>query len=106
MPDQPTGSEAALWANRVFQKLFWAHVVSLVGSGVTSLALGLLAHALVGASASSVLGYTLAIRIGVIVLFSPWAGQLAERLGARSMMIWSDIFRVLVVAAFFYVDAV
>jgi MFS family permease len=106
MSNQPTGSGAALWSNRVFQKLFWAHVVSLVGSGVTSLALGLLAHALVGASASSVLGYTLAIRIGVIVLFSPWAGQIAERLGARSMMIWSDLFRVLVVAGFFYVDAV
>ena len=95
-----------LWSNGVFQKLYWAHVISLVGSGVSSVALGLLAHALVGASASAVLGYTLAIRIAVIVLFSPWAGQIAERLGARAVLIWSDLFRIAIVAAFFFVDAV
>jgi hypothetical protein len=39
-----------------------------------------------------VLGYTLAIRIAVIVLFSPWAGQFAERFGARVMMVWSNLF--------------
>lgn len=96
----------SLWSNGVFQKLYWAHVVSLVGSGVSSVALGLLAHALVGASASAVLGYTLAIRIAVIVLFSPWAGQIAERCGARAMLIMSDLVRVIVVGAFFFVDSV
>lgn len=101
-----TENTSSLWKNSVFQKLYWAHVISLVGSGVSSVALGLLAHALVGASASAVLGYTLAIRIGVIVLFSPWAGQIAERFGARAMMIWSDLFRVAIVAGFFFVDAV
>lgn len=98
--------KSSLWSNGVFLKLYWAHVISLVGSGVSSVALGLLAHALVGASASAVLGYTLAIRIAVIVLFSPWAGQIAERVGARAMMIWSDLFRVAIVASFFFVDSV
>ena len=97
---------ANLWANGIFQKLYWAHVISLLGSGVSSVALGLLAHVLVGASASAVLGYTLTIRIAVIVLVSPWAGHIAERFGARALMIWSDLFRVGVVAAFFFVDAV
>lgn len=96
----------SLWKNAVFQKLYWAHVISLVGSGVSSVALGLLAHALVGASASEVLGFTLAIRIAVIVLFSPWAGQIAERFGARAMLIGSDLMRVVIVGAFFFVDAV
>lgn len=103
-----TSSEqaAGLWSNHNFQKLYWAHVVSLLGSGVSSVALGLLAHALVGASASAVLGYTLTIRIAVIVLFSPWAGHFAHRLGAKSLMIWSDIFRIGIVVGFFFVDAV
>jgi NRE family putative nickel resistance protein-like MFS transporter len=99
-------SNEGLWANRIFLKLYWAHVISLIGTGISSIALGLLAHALVGASASAVLGYTLAIRIAVIVLFSPWAGQFAERFGARATMIWSDLLRVGIVAAFFFVDAV
>lgn len=105
MNTPPTG-ELSLRQNSIFQKLFWAHVVSLLGSGVSSVALGLLAYALVGASASAVLGYTLTIRIIVIVLFSPWAGQLGERFGARRMMIWSDLLRVGIVAGFFFVDAV
>ena len=97
---------AGLWANGIFKKLYWAHVISLLGSGVSSVALGLLAHALVGASASEVLGYTLTIRIVVIVLCSPWAGHIGERFGAQAMMIWSDVIRVGIVTAFFFVDAV
>jgi NRE family putative nickel resistance protein-like MFS transporter len=53
-----------------------------------------------------VLGYTFTIRIVVIVLFSPWAGHIGERFGAKTVMIWSDLNRVGVVAAFFFVEAV
>ncbi len=96
----------SLWKHRVFQQLFWAHALSLVGSGLSSLALGLLAHQLVGASASTVLGITLAIRIIVIVFCSPWAGQIAARWGGRRVMILSDIVRSAVVIGFFFADAV
>ena len=95
-----------LWRHRVFQQLFWAHALSLVGSGLSSLALGLLAHHLVGASASSVLGVTLAIRIIVIVFCSPWAGKLADHYGARRLMVAADIMRAVVVIGFFYADSV
>ena len=95
-----------LWRHRVFQQLFWAHALSLVGSGLSSLALGLLAHHLVGASASSVLGVTLAIRIIVIVFCSPWAGKFADHFGARKLMVAADIMRAVVVIGFFYANAV
>ena len=74
-------NDSPLWRHAVFQKLFWAHVISLIGSGLSSVALALLAHQLVGASAAAVLGVTLAIRIVVIVFCSPFAGQVAERYG-------------------------
>jgi len=96
----------SLWRNRPFQRLFWAHVVSLVGSGLSSIALGLLAHQLVGASASAVLGVTLATRIVVIVLCAPWAGLVADRLGTRTTMIVSDLARAAVVVGFFFVEDV
>ena len=102
----PPESIPSLWKNRVFQRLFWAHGLSLVGSGLSSLALGLLAHQLVGASASEVLGVTLAIRIIVIVIFSPWAGQIAARFGARRVMVLSDVMRCGVLAGFYFADAV
>lgn len=97
---------SGLWRHRIFQQLFWAHALSLVGSGLSSLALGLLAYQLVGASASSVLGITLAIRIAVIVLCSPWAGKLVDQFGARRLMIASDLMRAVVVAGFCFADAV
>jgi MFS family permease len=102
----PSESIPSLWKNRVFQQLFWAHGLSLFGSGLSSLALGLLAHQLVGASASSVLGVTLAIRIVVIVLCSPWSGQIAARWGARRVMVLSDLMRCGVLAGFYFADAV
>ncbi len=104
MSDQAEGPP--LWRHGVFQKLFWAHVISLIGSGLSSVALALLAHQLVGASASAVLGMTLAIRTVVIVFCSPWAGQIAERFGARAVMIGSDLVRAGVVAGFFFANSV
>ena len=77
-----------------------------MGSGLSSLALGLLAHQLVGASASEVFGVKLAIRIVVIVLCSPWSGQIAARFGARRVMILSDLMRCGVLAGFYFADAV
>lgn len=100
-PDHPS-----IWKHGVFQRLFWAHVISLIGSGLSSVALALLAHQLVGASAASVLGVTLAIRIAVIVFCAPLAGQIAERCGARATMIGSDVIRAGVVVGFFFADAV
>ena len=104
MTDQP--ADSPLWRHGVFQKLFWAHVISLIGSGISSVALALLAHQLVGASAAAVLGVTLAIRIVVIVFCSPFAGQIAERYGARVIMIGSDLVRAGVVVGFFFANSV
>jgi len=102
----PNETSSSLWRHRAFQQLFWAHALSLLGSGLTSVALGLLAHQLVGASASSVLGFTLAIRIVVIVLCSPWAGKLGDAMGPRKTMVASDLLRAAVVVGFFFVDSV
>jgi MFS family permease len=105
MSAQPV-TTSSLWEHRVFQQLFWAHGLSLFGSGLSSLALGLLAHELVGASASTVLGITLAIRIVVIVLCSPWSGHVAAKWGARRVMILSDLMRCGVLVGFYFADAV
>ncbi len=97
---------ASLWRNIPFVRLYCAQIVSLVGSGLSSVALGLLAHQLVGASASAVLGITLTIRIVMIVLCAPWAGHIADRLGERTTMILCDLTRAGVVIGFFFVENV
>ena len=95
-----------LWSNRAFRRLYAAHATSLVGSGLGVVALGLLAHELVGASAPTVLGVTLTIRIAVIVLLSPCAGVVAGRLGIKRSLIACDLLRVLVMLGFLAADHV
>lgn len=96
----------SLWTNAVFRRLFASHATSLVGSGLGAVALGLLAHELVGANAPEVLGIALTIRIGVIVLLSPWAGLLAARWGTRRSLIAFDLLRVVVVLGFLFAQNV
>ncbi len=55
--------EPRLWSNRDFARLFAAQVTSLVGSGVTSIALAALAFQLAGAQATTIIGFALTLRI-------------------------------------------
>jgi len=95
-----------LWKNSTFRRLYASHATSLVGSGLGAVALGLLAHELVGASAPGVLGIALTIRIAVIVLLSPWAGLLAGKLGIKPCLIACDVLRVVVVLGFLVAENV
>lgn len=67
-------------------------------------ALGLLAHESVGASAPAVLGIALTVRIAVIVLLSPWPGIVASRLGVKASLIACNLLQVVVVLGFLAVD--
>lgn len=104
--DASAKSQVLLWKNRGFVHLFWAHAISLIGASLTAVALGLLAHQLVGAAVSTVLGITLTIRIAVVVVFSPFAGAVGDRLGSKATLICADVLRAGVVAGFFFCEAV
>ena len=58
-----SGSERGLAANRDFVRLFAAQATSLVGSGVTSVALAAFAYRLTGRDATVVVGTALTLRI-------------------------------------------
>ena len=65
----------SLWRNRTFLALFCAQVISLLGSGVTTVGLTLYVYEIAGAaSASIVLGQALMLRILAFLLFSQPAG--------------------------------
>lgn len=74
-------------ANRPYRRLFTAQVVALVGTGLATVALGLLAYDLAGADAGAVLGTAFAIKMVAYVGVGPLAGALAARLPARGC--WS-----------------
>lgn len=73
--------------NRTFRHLFSAQVVALVGTGLTTVALALLAYDLAGAEAGAVLGTALAIKMGVYILLAPLSGALVpDRLRKRALV--------------------
>lgn len=80
-------------ANRTYRHLFVAQVTSLLGTGLTTVALALLAYDLAGAEAGVVLGTALAIKMVVYVLLAPAIASVAHRLPRRGMLIVLDLIR-------------
>src|SRR5215210_7498478 len=80
-------------ANRTYRHLFLAQVIALVGTGLATVALGLLAYDLAGANAGAVLGTALAIKMIAYVGVAPVAAAFAERLPRRAMLVSLDLIR-------------
>ncbi|MDX8512131.1 MFS transporter [Mesorhizobium captivum] len=80
-------------ADRTYRHLFMAQVIALVGTGLATVALGLLAFDLAGEDAGAVLGTALAIKMIAYVGVSPVAAAFAERLPRRTMLVALDLVR-------------
>ncbi|HOU64951.1 MAG TPA: MFS transporter, partial [Thermomonas sp.] len=65
-----------VFRHRTFRRLFAAQVIALVGTGLATVALALLAYDLAGAHAGEVLGTALAIKMVVYVVLAPVSGAL------------------------------
>jgi MFS transporter, NRE family, putaive nickel resistance protein len=100
------GSVTSLRANRDFRRLFAAQLTSLVGSGVTSVALAAFAYEITGRNATAVVGTALALRILAFVIVSPIAGVLADRVDRKRMLIVADVLRVGLLGAFPFITTV
>jgi MFS family permease len=103
---QSAGSLAAPLANRVYRRLFLAQVSALVGTGVTTVALALLAYELAGEAAGAVLGIALTLRIVAFVLISPVIGAYAHLLPRRQLLIGLDLVRAATVLLLPFVDSI
>ena len=67
-------------SNRTYRHLFAAQVIALIGTGLATVALGLLAFELAGDDAGLVLGTALAIKMVAYVGIAPIATAMAQRL--------------------------
>ncbi|MES0022393.1 MULTISPECIES: MFS transporter [unclassified Mesorhizobium] len=93
-------------ANRTYRHLFLAQVIALVGTGLATVALGLLAYNLAGANAGAVLGTALAIKMIAYVGVAPVAAAFAERLPRRTMLVSLDLIRAAVALALPFVTQI
>lgn len=93
-------------ANPSFRRLFTAQVIALVGTGLSTIALTLLAYDLVGGNAAAVLGTALAFKMVAYVVFAPIVGGLAHRFPRKPFLILMDVVRAGVVLAMPFVTEV
>lgn len=94
------------FANVAYTKLFAAQVISLAGTGVTTIALALLAWQLAEAKAGQVLGTALALKMVAYVFLSPLVASVAHKIQRRTWLVVSDIARALLIFYLPFVTAV
>ena len=90
----------------VFARLFAAQVIALIGTGLMTVALGLLAYDLAGEAAGAVLGTAFAIKMVAYVGLSPVAQALAGRVPRKRLLIGSDLLRAATALALPFVTQV
>lgn len=99
-------SPAGLFANRDYRHLFGAQLIALFGTGLATVALGLLAYEFAGPNAAAVLATALTIKMVLYVVIAPIAGAYADRLPRRAFLVSLDLVRAVVVLALPFVTEV
>ena len=85
--------------NPAYRALFSAQIAALLGTGMATVALGLLAYDLAGASAGQILGAALAIKMVAYIGVAPFASALAARLPRKTLLVSLDVVRAGVAAS-------
>lgn len=80
-------------AHPIYRSLFAAQVIALLGTGLTSVALALLAYELADGGAGAVLGTALALKMVAYVVIAPIVGGFAHRLPRKRLLIGLDVGR-------------
>ncbi|QDG68128.1 MFS transporter [Pseudarthrobacter sp. NIBRBAC000502772] len=78
---------------RAYRKLFSAQIVALLGTGLLTVALGLLAFDLAGGQAGAVLGTALTIKMLAYVFVAPVMAALVEKLPKKPVLVAADLIR-------------
>jgi len=93
-------------SNASYRTLFSAQVIALLGTGLLTVALGLLAFDLAGDKAGAVLGTALAIKMIAYVGLAPVANAAIEHLPRKAVLIGADLVRAAIALFLPFIDAV
>ncbi len=93
-------------ANRTYRHLFGAQIIALLGTGLATVALGLMAWQIAGENAGIVLGTAFAIKMIAYVVLAPIASAFADRVPRRAMLVTLDLIRAGVALALPFVTEI
>lgn len=84
-------------ANPIYRRLFTAQVISLAGTGMTTVALGLLALRLSPENAGAVLGVVFGVKMVAYVGIAPLATAFANRISRKRLLVVLDLVRAAII---------
>jgi len=93
-------------ANKVFARLYFAQTISLLGDAFTWVGLALLAFEFGGEDAAAILATSLTLRVTAFVIFSPYAGVLADRIDRKKILYTTHLARMVIVGMLSFVTQV
>ena len=102
----PERNSMRLFLIRDYRLLFSAQIIALFGTGLATVALGLLAYELAGPSAGAVLATALTIKMSLYVVIAPLAAAYVDRLPRRAFLVALDVLRAAVVIALPFVSEI
>lgn len=89
----------AVLRNPVYARLFGAQVIALLGTGLLTVALGLLAFDIAGGDAGVVLGVAMTLKMVAYVAIGPVITALLARMPRQPVLVAADLTRACVAAA-------
>lgn len=92
--------------NSIYRRLFAAQVIGLVGTGLATVAMGLLAFQMAGGNAGQVLGVVLALRVATYVTVSPVIAAWGGNISRKKLLVSMDLIRALAITSIAFVDQV
>ena len=96
----------SILADHTYRHLFLAQIAALLGTGLATVALGLLAYDLADERAALVLGTVFTIKMVAYVAVAPIAGAFANRWPRRTMLVSLDLIRAAVALCLPFVNEV
>lgn len=91
--------------NSVFAKLYFAQTISLLGDAFTWVGLALLAYQFSEERSALILSSALTLRVIAFIIFSPFAGVLADRIDRKKILYITHFIRMAIVACMPFISA-
>jgi len=90
--------------NHVFAGLYFAESISLLGDAFTWIGLALLSYQFGKERSAVILATALTLRVAAFIIFSPFAGVLADRISRKTILVATHFIRMAIVACLPFVD--
>lgn len=91
--------------NKVFAKLYFAQTISLIGDAFTWVGLALLAYQLDKERSAAILATALTLRVTAFIIFSPFAGVLADKVDRKKILYITHFIRMAIICCLPFINA-